>query len=106
MQKNISAINLQVLTSYPQKGGIHGKGTVGIASYSKNTLIHLLEVAEFNKINLHISVLAEILPGEKKAIYREDGIEVKRIWKKNNFFSYIYILQEILRQKRDIPLII
>lgn len=100
--KNIpSVINLLVLTSYPKKGSVHGIGTVGIASYTKNTLLHIQKAAFLRKINLNIKVLAEILPDGQKEMYDEDGITVSRFWQKNNFLIYAKILGEIFRNKNS-----
>lgn len=83
--------DLIVVTSYPPQGQTHGKGTVGVASYAKNTLLSL----SFHR-PLKILVLAEILPNHSNN-YDEDNIHVTRCWRRNSLSSYFTILYQINR---------
>lgn len=81
--------DLIVITSYPPQGQIHGKGTVGVASYAKNTLLSISQA----KPDLQITVLAEILP-DQPSDYQEDNIHIIRCWRRNSFSSFFQILKE------------
>lgn len=86
-----------VVSSFPGKKEIHGKNTVGVASYAKNTLVSIKKAAgkDFN-----ISVLAEKIDGEEN--YTQKDIEVKRVWKRNSFRTFPSLLKEILKSKVDV----
>ncbi|OGG02477.1 hypothetical protein A2W14_01590 [Candidatus Gottesmanbacteria bacterium RBG_16_37_8] len=100
MDQRTTANHLLVLTSYPYKGKVHGPCTVGIASYTKNTLFYLQKISDFQKKKLRITVLAEVLPGIKKGeSYLENNITVKRLWQKNSLLTYWTLLKEIIREK-------
>jgi len=85
-----------VVTSYPEKGTIHGEGTVGIASYTKNTLLHILKTEP----ELSFSVLAEIL--SKKESYEEDGMNITRMWERNSLASLFSLFQKMMKPYRQI----
>jgi len=87
--------NLIVVSSYPEKGLVHGIKTVGVASYAKNTLLSLSK-AFGEKIN--ITVLAEKLPKQEN-LYKEKNITVKRCWQRNSWTSWYQIYKEIRKQK-------
>lgn len=89
--------SLLVISSYPRQGQIHGSGTVGIASYTKNTLLSILESSEGIKNRPNIIVLAEKLDRQKEVIYKEEGIEIRRIWQRNSIFSYFRLISEVIR---------
>lgn len=84
-----------VLTSYPKKRTVHGKTTVGVASYAKNTLLAIKKNA-YKKVGL--TVLAEELPDDNG--YTHDGIEVKRVWRRDSFLAFPKLLLEILKHHR------
>lgn len=84
---------LLVISSYPEKGSVHGKKTVGVASYAKNTLLALKK----ENPDLEITVLAEQFDNVKT--YQEQGILVKRIWKRNNFLSIVKIFKHLLNNR-------
>lgn len=88
--------DILVITSYPSRGQIHAAKTVGIASYTKNTLLSLTKAFKHHNEPYSVTVLAEQLPGEEST-YQEDEITVKRIWKRNSFTSFPTLLQEILQ---------
>ncbi len=85
-----------VLTSYPKKRTIHGKTTVGVASYAKNTLLAIKKNA-YKKVGL--TVLAEELSDDTG--YTHDGIEVKRIWRRDSFRTFPRLILEIVKHHRD-----
>ncbi len=89
--------NLLVITSYPSKSEVHGKGVVGIASYAKNTLTSLFKQDK----NLKISVLAEKLKKDSLCEYTDDGISVARVWKRGSFLTFPILLKEALKRKND-----
>lgn len=78
-----------VVSSYPEKGLIHGDKTVGIASYTKNLLMHLP--------NFDFEVMAEILG--TREIYREKGVLVNRIWKRHSIGSLIALADYVANSK-------
>lgn len=82
---------LLVITSYPSKGSIHDKKTVGIASYAKNTLLGIKEA----KPDIKITILAEKLGDE--LTYSENSMEIKRIWKRGKILSFLGIFNEALK---------
>ncbi|MFA5828633.1 MAG: glycosyltransferase [Candidatus Shapirobacteria bacterium] len=82
--------DLVVVTSYPPQGQVHGKGTVGVASYAKNTLLAISR----QKPNIQITILAEILPNQPLE-YRENNIHVVRCWQRNSFLAFFQILKKI-----------
>jgi len=88
--------NLAVITSFPQKGVIHDKVVVGIASYTKNTLLAL---KKYNP-SLKITVFAEILSG-KKENYEDNGILVKRVWKRNSFLIFPTLIKNAYSLNKD-----
>jgi len=81
-----------VISSYPEKYQIHGKKTVGGASYSKNLVTNLKKTDK----NIEIEVLAEI--HDKKEKYKEGKIVVNRIWKRSSISSLIYLMLFVLRR--------
>jgi len=85
---------LLVVSSYPEKGLVHGKKAVGVASYTKNTLLALKKT----KKDLSIIVLAEQL-NKKEESYRENGILVKRIWSKKSLGSLV-IIKELIKHRQ------
>ncbi|MBI2029597.1 glycosyltransferase [Candidatus Gottesmanbacteria bacterium] len=88
---------LLIISSYPAKGYTHGKGTVGIASYAKNTLLGIKSAAKKEANDLEITVLAEKL-GDTPSQYIENNINVNRSWKRNSIFSYINLMWETVKR--------
>jgi len=84
---------LVVITSFPPKGIVHDKSVVGIASYAKNTLLGLKKY----KKELEITVLGEVL--NQKESYEDEGIIIKRIWKRGSFVLFPKLLKEVLTLK-------
>jgi glycosyltransferase involved in cell wall biosynthesis len=79
---------LVVITSYPTNGSIFGKNISGLASFAKNTVNSI-------KDDYDITVLAETHNDEDN--YEENGVSVKRIWKKNSKLISFKLLSEILK---------
>lgn len=86
---------LLVVSSYPENGKTHGKKTVGVASYTKNTLDAICNVKKTD-----ITVLAEKFEGEDN-FYTDSEIKVKRVWKRNSVFTFFLILSEIIKNHKD-----
>lgn len=92
--------SLLVISSYPKKNSTHGKSTVGVASYAKNTFQALQKNAP-RKIK--ITVLAEKLPDDKDHI--ATGISVKRVWERDSFLTFPKLFKTIVssyRSEKDI----
>lgn len=81
------------ISSYPEKHEVHGKKTVGGASYSKNLVTNLKKTDK----NIDLEVLAEI--HDKKEKYKEGGIFVNRIWKRSSILSLIKLMSYVLRSR-------
>ena len=92
-------MNLTVITSYPQRNNIHGEQTVGVASYTKNTLLTLKKM----RPELKIKVLADILTDEGE--YEEENIQVKRLWRRKNLKDVFRLFSQIPSQQEG-PLIV
>lgn len=86
---------LIVITSYPEKGIVHSAHTVGVASYSKN----LLQSIKTQYPQLQIIVLAERLAACQQCEYLDNGIIVRRCWRRNHPAS----LQKIAAICAQIP---
>lgn len=87
---------LLVISSYPRIGTTHDSKVVGVATYTKNTLVSLFRAS---KQSLTITVLAEELP-ESEKIYNDEGITVKRIWKRKSIKS-LFLLARALRAEKE-----
>ncbi len=86
---------LLVISSFPERGLVHGKQTVGVASYTKNTLLGMIAAAKQENKELEITVLAEKLTGQEHE-YQDEGIVVKRIWKRNNIPSWFTLWKQAI----------
>ena len=71
--------NLLIITSYPPQGHIHAQKTVGIASYTKNTLLALTKAMKKHERLDKITVLAEQLKGEKKQMPANLTPEIRQL---------------------------
>lgn len=85
-----------VIASFPKHGSTHGPATVGVASYTKNMLVGLLDSAHKDGTKLDITVLADRLANHPTQNYIDSGLRVKRVWKRNNIWLYIHLLKEII----------
>jgi len=118
---------LLVIASYPPKGEKHSNAIVGGAMYAKNTLQAVMAEAKKKQTEPRITVLAEKLarqpevatttigshhkdsiassakqnPLQNDNEYTEDGVHVKRFWKRNSLSAYTSILKEIFSQHKD-----
>lgn len=72
---------LIAITSYPDFGETHSKNTVGVASYTKTLLEGLVMFDPSRKVKIFADDVY------KKKSYKENGIEVKRVWKRNHLGS-------------------
>lgn len=95
--------NILVISSYPVKGQTHGIGTVGVASYTKNLLLVVAKKSRIMNHKSKIMVFAEKL-NNKSEEYKEGGIKVKRIWQRNNVFSFLALFLEVLKSDSKIVL--
>jgi len=84
--------SLLVISAYPPKGSLYGHTMTGAASYTKNTLLQLKK-----HLKGKIVVLAEA--ERQREAYSEDGIEVRRFWKRGNTYLYWEILREVHNEK-------
>lgn len=87
--------DLIAITSYPKPGATHGTGTVGVASYAKNTLKAIQKTAAKRLGRFHIAVIAEKLSSQPEQ-YKEHGIDIKRVWERGNPLWIFQILRAIL----------
>jgi glycosyltransferase involved in cell wall biosynthesis len=93
--------NIIVIASYPPQGEKHHNSIAGGASYTKNTIQSLQKMLDkHHKEHMYsITVLAEQLEG-RFAQYKEDSVQVIRVWKRNSLFAFPRLLQEILFHQR------
>ena len=85
-----------MITSYPLKGKLHGNKTVGIASYAKNTILSLKSMFK----DVQITVLAERFENKNES-YKEKGILIERIWKRNSLLTFINLIKYVLTNFKD-----
>jgi glycosyltransferase involved in cell wall biosynthesis len=85
--------DLLVIASYPPKDTIHNDKIVGVASYTK------LLLSEISKEHTddHITVLCEAF--ESKTQYDEDGISIRRRWRRGNLISILSLFSNALFRK-------
>ena len=88
---------LTLISSFPAKAKTHDEYTVGIASYSKNTVRGILSANP----GLKVTVLAEKIP-EAESTYMDGKIKVKRVWKRGSIFSFPQLLKEGLKSNKKI----
>lgn len=92
--------NLFVITSYPKRGQTHGESTMGVASYTKTTLKNLQKQLP----DTHITVWADILDQDIEEVYEEDGMTIKRVWRRADAMSLWHLYQQI--QSRNVDQIV
>lgn len=85
--------DLIVVSSYPRVGTLRGRDTVGVADYTKQTLISLPK-------HLNILVLAEKLKDEP-IISTENNIQIIRCWQRNHPLSLLSIFFHIIKSPRN-----
>lgn len=86
---------LLVITSYPPYGQTHAQQIVGVASYTKNTLLGIYNAAPKDE-KPHIHVLAERFLDNKKQTYYDQNIQVTRLWNRNSLTTFFVLLKEII----------
>lgn len=80
-----------LLTSYPPKDTLYGKGVGGLASFAKNTVISMNTWTDF-------TVLAEYFNQPEK--YEEENNFIDRCWKRDSFSLFPSIISN-LKKNRD-----
>lgn len=88
---------LIVISSYPPFGSTHHHQVVGVATYTKNTL-KALSQSYSPEERPKITVLAEVL-SESESQYEEDGITVKRVWRRKSLTSFWQLFKAIRKTK-------
>lgn len=88
--------DLLVISSYPLRGEVHGTHVGGIAAFAKNTLVALKNANS----ELKVTVLAEKIAGIKNSTYKEHGITVKRVWRRNSYGTFAKLFFEIYRHHK------
>jgi len=91
--------HLVIISSFPDRGEIHSAATVGVASYTKNLALAMLEADP----ELTIEVLAEKIPGYTD--YEEGKMQVRRVWQRGNVAS-LWNLILAISAKRDEQLLL
>ncbi len=91
-------MDVLVVSSYPEKSVIHSGKTVGVANYTKATLIALVKANP----KLNIRVFADVL--DKKETYVENKIKVERTWRRNNVPSIYKMLFRVFRDDTKVLL--
>ena len=91
-------MDVLVVSSYPEKSVMHSGKTVGVANYTKATLIALVKANP----KLNIRVFADVL--DKKETYVENKIKVERTWRRNNVPSIYKMLFRVFRDDTKVLL--
>jgi glycosyltransferase involved in cell wall biosynthesis len=96
------ADSILVISSYPEKGIKYSDKVCAVGGFTKNTIDGLNSYFARNKRQRKMVVLTVIV--DKEEIYKEDGVLVCRIFKRNNPFSYLKLWQAIFRfnQVKDV----
>jgi glycosyltransferase involved in cell wall biosynthesis len=99
--------NIVVIANYPPQGEKHHPSVVGGAWYAKNTMQSLQKMMNkhHKEHQYSITVLADQLEG-KFAQYKEDKIQVIRLWKRNSLLTFPRLLQEIFFHQRNANIIL
>lgn len=79
-----------LLTSYPPKDTLYGKGVGGLASFAKNTVISMDRWVNF-------TVLAEYF--DQPETYHEDENFINRCWKRDSFSLFPAIIKSLNKNK-------
>lgn len=91
-------MKLLVVSSYPKKGFTYQEETVGVASYTKNTLVNIKR----KNPSIEIEVAAEIF--DERCSYEEEGVVVKRVWKRGSVLSLFNLFFRIVSSKNKVLL--
>lgn len=91
-----------VISSYPEKGIKYSGKVCAVGGFAKNTIDGLNSY--FAKIGRQRKIVVLTLIVDKEEIYKEDGVLVWRIFKRNDPFSYLKLWQVIYQfnQVKDI----
>lgn len=82
---------LLIISPYPSKTGVYDNQYSALASYAKNTVESIIK----KKKKLKVLVLADRIPEGKN--WRKANVEVKRVWSRNNIFTYLPLVIQILK---------
>jgi len=96
--------NILFISNYPPRGSIHGSHFGGVASYTKNTIKAINNAYNENKQEVSFTVLADRFNGYKN--YIEGNVQVKRVWKRNDWFLLDKLLLRVLRVKNTTDIFI
>lgn len=95
IQKYNKENSILVISSYPEKGVLYSGKVCAVGGFAKNTIQsfqnHLNQQNE--KINF---IVLTIATGERE-VYVENNVLVIRCFKRNNPFSYFYLIKELLK---------
>ncbi len=105
MDTHLHSRELIIITSYPPQGTVHSKDTVGVASYTKNTVLALQKAIDNHSSTSRITILAETLKGQE-ASYDEGNVHIQRVWKRKTFFVFNSLLNHILTRKNSNKILI
>lgn len=83
---------LLIITPYPPRGTTYGNKFSALASFAKNKIDALRKL----KKDLKITVLADIIPNSFS--WKEENFEVRRLWKRNDWTVYFFLLLETLKE--------
>ncbi len=86
--------NLTVISSYPRKNITHDEKVVGGATYTKGLITSLKQ----QNPSLNIEVLSEKF--DRTESYTEEGIKIKREWKRGNLLSLTKLFVSLLFSER------
>lgn len=89
-----------VVTPYPPLGQLYGNKYSALASYAKNTIDGVIKIS--NK--LKFEVLADIIDGKVPVSYSENGVLVKRQWKRNSLKSLVNLFLNCAHSKSKVIL--
>src|SRR3989338_5077836 len=82
---------LLVISPYPSKKGVYDNQYSALASFAKNTLDSIIN----QKKSLRIKVLADRIPLGKN--WQNKNINVVRVWSRNNIFTFLPLIREIIK---------
>ncbi len=88
---------LTIISPYPPYRTKYESKHSALASFVKN------KVDNFDK-NISIKILADIIDDKKQ--WQEKNVEVKRVWQRKSFLSYVNLLKEISRDKQSNKILI
>jgi glycosyltransferase involved in cell wall biosynthesis len=92
--------NLIIISPYPPQHTTYENKYSALASFCKNT------VQALKKINssLNILVIADLIPQSNS--WKENNLEIRRVWQRNTFKVYFPFLKHILKEKKTKKILI